>query len=352
MSENLPLTFREWLSEFCDDFKIDVQAEPLVKKLGQWAFRHEKFNVPALRHHIDKGILLNGNFGTGKTEIMRLLQKYLVWLQSPYKYKMEIVWQFGPAYKNEGFHAFNKIQRGNWFFDELALLNQEGQPYLEMSNDFGNKVLIGEQLILIRYNEFKKFGYQTHFTTNLEPDQLKSIYGQRCFSRLVEMCNFIPYTGRDRRLELDRKPTFHINENNYAPADAQVPSEQINIDLKQSLNGMYQQFVATNNFDNIKKSQLRSAFELLKGFNCEVADDQALRLIRFDVEARRAEEVSQMVPISRAERGRIIALKSMYQKNNLDADEDAYVWGLVKIIAVENYFKSLKDQSVERIFDV
>ncbi len=347
---NLPLTFRQWLTEFVPEFKIDKQATEIVTKLGQWAWRSEKFEIPSLGHYVDKGILLCGGVGTGKSEIMRLLGKYVAWLKSPYRFSSEVVWNFSHLYKTEGNYVFKRISRGNWYFDELALTNDDGVPYLEMINDFGNKIFIGEQLILTRYNEFKRSGLQTHFSTNLTPDQLQKIYGPRSFSRLYEMCNFISYTGKDRRLTA--KPTFHNNENNYTPADPQIPTEQINIELKEGFNSQYIQFCATGNFEHMRRAELSSAFELFKSFGVECADDTELHLIRLDVETKRMEDIAKAVPISREEKARLKNLKSMYEKKQLDAEENANVWGMVKIIAVQNYFKTLKSAGAEKIFNV
>jgi hypothetical protein len=350
-NENLPLTFRQWILEYVPTFEIDKQSEPIVKSLGMWAFRANSFNIPSLGQYTDKGLLLSGPVGSGKSEVMRLLQKYVAWLKSPYRFNSEVVWKFAPGYKSEGYHVFNRVLKGNWYFDELALTSQDGIPQVEMVTDYGNKIFVGEYLIMMRYNEFKRYGFQTHFSTNCTPVQLEKIYGKRCFSRLLEMCNFLDYPGRDRRLTV--RPTFHINENNYAPANPQVPSEQINIDLKEGFNSSYINFCMTGNFDHMRKSELISAFDLLKSFGIECAGDKELRMIRLDVETNRKSEVEKMAnPITRDERTRMKQLKSMYAKNQLDAEEEANVWGLTKMIAVQEYFKLKKEEGVEKLFSL
>lgn len=55
-----------------------------------------------------------------------------------------------------------------------------------------------QYVIPFRYAIFPR--WRTFFTTNLTKQQLRDRYGERCWSRLNEMCAFIPVKHEDRRI--------------------------------------------------------------------------------------------------------------------------------------------------------
>ncbi len=56
------------------------------------------------------------------------------------------------------------------------------------SSNFGNKRNVIEEIIFNRYESKMPFWF-THFTTNLNAEQLEQFYGERLRDRLREMCN-------------------------------------------------------------------------------------------------------------------------------------------------------------------
>ena len=69
---------------------------------------------------------------------------------------------------------------------------------------YGNKVNVIEEIILDRYDLFRKHHLITHITTNLDVEDIKEKYGERVLSRMYEMFNFIILGGdknaTDRRM--------------------------------------------------------------------------------------------------------------------------------------------------------
>ena len=63
---------------------------------------------------------------------------------------------------------------------------------------FGNQVNVIGELLQIRYNDRNR--HVTHATSNLDAKALKSKYGERVYSRINEMFNYIHMNGNDRRL--------------------------------------------------------------------------------------------------------------------------------------------------------
>lgn len=136
----------------------------------------------------NKGLLIMGPIGVGKSVLMN---EYLKnknrghWLE-PEDIKEGI--------ETHGFSYFKQFRWDHLTFDDLGV-----EP--KMVNVFGSEFFPGQELIDLRHSVFQRTAGQnrTCFTTNLNRDLLKEAYGERCYSRLVEMCNFIAVTGEDLR---------------------------------------------------------------------------------------------------------------------------------------------------------
>jgi len=66
------------------------------------------------------------------------------------------------------------------------------------SKSFGNTRNVMDDIIFNRYESKIPFHY-THFTTNLDADMIKQIYGERTLDRLCEMCNVLVIEGESFR---------------------------------------------------------------------------------------------------------------------------------------------------------
>lgn len=246
--ENTVLSFREFLGKYFPTYIIDSNNESVVEKFTQWAARDPKFEDKELGHHLDKGILLTGTIGTGKTDLFVMLKYYLnQYLRSKYAFKDSVVWSFTSAFNQKGYESLNNQEHGNMYYDELCLTDDNTNfPEKERAMNYGSKIIVGAEIILLRYNSFKQFGYQTHFTTNADFKDLKRIYGERAYSRLNEMCNFLVLTGEDRRESSDPR----IFKNMNAPVqDKVVPSKELTEkeieENKQMLEKEYATFLQT-----------------------------------------------------------------------------------------------------------
>lgn len=142
---------------------------------------------------LDKGILLYGNLGVGKSmlfEIFHGMGKYL------YKLNNRDFWfpkistgSFVDQYMNslkENSSTFNldAYRRGNLYIDDLGFEKKA----------FNNHELIGE-LLFERYRN----NALTFVTTNLSPKEISGRYGARIGDRLAEMFNIIKWEGESLR---------------------------------------------------------------------------------------------------------------------------------------------------------
>ena len=315
---------------FFPSFQIDEKNTEAIRRLGLWADRNEEFNGLEPGWHIDRGLLLSGPVGVGKDETYRMLRQYLEFLKSPYRFKFRVVWEFARPYMKEGYECFSDEMIGNLYYEELALTDEiTGQPTREIVNHFGTKILIGSEIINFRYNIFKNTGYQTHFSTNLNEDQLEKVYGARCLSRLNEMCNIFFLQGKDRRGLID--PKFKKNLNQPPPPVSQVDlAPQVIAENKRILDCGYAHFIETRGFP----ADIHFYYDALVGFGVQVCTAQELQ-------AYMDESVSDYY-------GDLMILRKSPEEK--EQAKRTFKWKAAREKAVKNYYELLKSQDAKSIF--
>lgn len=177
--------------KYGDQFKIYKEDRKLIYKLLIYAIG----DIESCRKHKidpDKGILLNGPIGSGKTSLMNLI-KYFMPPNRGYMVKpaRQVAFEFDT-------YGFEIIQRHSQYktiycFDDLGV-EQTVQHY-------GNKCNVMAEVLLSRYDLFVGTGIQTHATTNLNAKELENLYGNRVRSRMKKMFNLIAFDAevRDKR---------------------------------------------------------------------------------------------------------------------------------------------------------
>lgn len=173
----------------CAYFSNDPVFESHAKQLGM-----ENISLK-------KGVLLAGNFGTGKTWMMQLFsknQRQVFHIRNA-KYIADAFSTDGEII-SEGFSELikNPINDRDSFFHLHAGLCIDDMGTESVKNHYGNKKNVIGDLIESRY--FKKnTGVYLHATTNLSVTELEKFYGERVTSRMREIFNFIEVIGEDRR---------------------------------------------------------------------------------------------------------------------------------------------------------
>lgn len=163
--------------------------------------------------HPRKGILLMGNPGSGKTLLMNVFQQLIH--NTPQAFKAITCRKLAGNYSEKGIKSFNSLLNSNYYFDDLG---REAQA------DYYGKKEVMHDVICDAYDAWYKSGYQFHFTTNENLDELSKRYGVHCRSRLRQMCNIIGLginrDSKDRRdltmprpiKEITNFPKFFITE--------------------------------------------------------------------------------------------------------------------------------------------
>ncbi|MBQ0769513.1 MAG: ATPase [Bizionia sp.] len=167
---------------FGKNFKVYQEDHELLLKLSSYFIKDyaycAKFGIDP-----DKGLLLSGPVGCGKTTLMMLLPHLI-----PHKKRHTII----PA-RNIVF-GFNAIgyktiedysDSKEYCFDDLGA-EHTGRHYGKDCNVMG-------EILISRYDQFKKKGIKTHCTTNLNAVEIEERYGERVRSRMRELFNLVSF---------------------------------------------------------------------------------------------------------------------------------------------------------------
>lgn len=181
------------------DFIIPEEERGIIFGLLAW-FLQDELVASEMNIDLNKGILLSGPIGCGKTTLFKLMRK----IPSERKNFMMIsTRQVVSEFMQSGFEVLETYSRGslyndnripkNWCFDDLG--TEATSKY------FGNDCNVMGEILLTRYDLFKEKGIITHLTTNLTAGEIESMYGNRLRSRMREMFNLFGYeeTSKDKR---------------------------------------------------------------------------------------------------------------------------------------------------------
>jgi len=167
---------------FGKKFKIHEEDEIIIFKLCIYFIRDydycKKFDID-----INKGVLLSGPVGCGKTSLMTLL-KHIVPHQKPYEVipARNIAFSFN----NLGYSIIEDYGDHNFYcFDDLGV-----EP---TGRHFGKDCNVMGEVLLSRYDLFLKNNIKTHATTNLNAEELEDRYGNRVRSRMRQLFNLVGF---------------------------------------------------------------------------------------------------------------------------------------------------------------
>lgn len=177
--------------KFGSKFKLDLVDKKIIYKLLIYFIRDEE-NCKAHGLDLDKGILLNGPVGCGKTSLMTLM-KYFAY--SNHNFVLKSSRDIAIEFNDVGYPAINKYGKSNkiFCFDDLGIENN--------IKHYGNECNTIAEVILCRYDLRIYEGVVTHATTNLNAEELEKLYGNRVRSRLRSMFNLINFNrdSNDKR---------------------------------------------------------------------------------------------------------------------------------------------------------
>ncbi|MEX0315725.1 MAG: ATPase [Allomuricauda sp.] len=169
---------------FGKKFKIYREDREIIYKLSLYFIR-DKARCSQYGIDIDKGILLSGPVGCGKTSLMKLM-KHLVPHLRPYVVIpcRNIIFSFNHI----GYKTIEDYGNSQFFcFDDLGV-----EP---MGRHFGKDCNVMGEILLSRYDLFLNQQRKTHATTNLNAQELEELYGERVRSRMRQLFNLVAFDG-------------------------------------------------------------------------------------------------------------------------------------------------------------
>lgn len=172
---------------FGKKFKIFEEDQDILFKLCNYYIKDEA-NCKKLDIDINKGILLSGPVGCGKTSLMKLL-RHIVPHYKPYEVIPTRNITF--AFNNIGYTIIeNYGDKLFYCFDDLGV-----EP---TGRHFGKDCNVMGEVLLSRYEFFLQTKIKTHATTNLKAQELEERYGNRVRSRMRQLFNLVAFDSKSR----------------------------------------------------------------------------------------------------------------------------------------------------------
>jgi len=167
---------------FGKKFKIYEEDHKIIFTLCAYFIKDNK-NCNKLNIDLNKGILLSGPVGCGKTSLMKLFRCLVPHLK-PYEVIPTRNIAFG--FNNIGFKTIEEFGNNKFFcFDDLGV-----EP---IGRHFGKDCNVMGEVLLSRYELLLKNKILTHATTNLNAQELEERYGNRVRSRMRQLFNLIAF---------------------------------------------------------------------------------------------------------------------------------------------------------------
>ena len=183
--------FKDYLKQeffFDDDLVQDKETNKVLKTIFSWIIGEYEPN---------KGFILTGSYGTGKSSIMKAAMALIFEM-----YGKSDVYPSGinePKYITSKKMARIFIDAERTKINELiyaGLLGIDDFGYESKEvRSFGTTVFPFEEIIMERYDK-KKIVLAT---TNLKPEQIEKVYGGHVLDRLNQMCFWIEINTQSKR---------------------------------------------------------------------------------------------------------------------------------------------------------
>ena len=185
------------IEHYGNHFKIVETDYPIVYKLIAY-FLKDQPTCNQLNIDLEKGILLTGPIGCGKTTLMNLM-KHLA--QSENKFIVKPCRDISFEFIQDGYQIIHKYSNGKLYHSEPRTYCFDDLGTENNLKYFGNECNVMAEILLSRYDLYITKKLQTHITTNLSANEIEKQYCNRVRSRLRELCNLIAFDNgtKDKR---------------------------------------------------------------------------------------------------------------------------------------------------------
>lgn len=206
---------------YCGTYDVDKTNELIIERIIEYIDCSPAFTGQTKYGILDlnKGLMLIGNPGSGKTTILEVLRVIL--RKTPLGFVKRSTAEITDQFAKDG-PEYLKTLTGNIFFDDLGFEN----PAVH----YGDKRELMKDVIFSRYDQMRYTGAISHFTSMSNPIEIEQKYGKFAWSRLCQMCNiFILGGGTDspdrrktslivERPRFDKMPRLYVTKAEYEEA--------------------------------------------------------------------------------------------------------------------------------------
>ena len=172
---------------FAWDIPKDSELAATIRGLIQYFI-----NDPECPWPLNKGLLIYGLPGAGKTEIMRIMMSFCLMVDSPKKFSWSSMTNVYTLARTDKTYDFMQAATFDRCLDEF--LRHTGNV-----NYFGDQVDINEHLIETRYTRNRNYGQLTHFITNGDTNTVQELLSAPAFDRVRGMCTGVLFPGGSKR---------------------------------------------------------------------------------------------------------------------------------------------------------
>ncbi len=182
----------QWLEQagktlYHSRFRIVEQDLLIIRTLLHYFIRDESA-CKKLGIHLNKGIMLTGPVGCGKTSLLTLM-KYL--LPPKEQYGMNSCREISYNFSQKGYPIIQQYSGIHPFPSKAICFDDLGtESHLKF---YGNDCNVMAEILLSRYDVMMRNRTLTHITTNLTATELEKLYGSRVRSRLRAMVNLLAF---------------------------------------------------------------------------------------------------------------------------------------------------------------
>lgn len=184
--------------KYGEHYELKEEEFEILLKLKIYFAKDVEF-AKKLGINLKKGIFLNGPVGVGKSSLMWLFREVLL---PDYKFLIKPCAEISLDFSQDGAKTIFQYSRNSFIRNSIPRIICFDDFGLEpQTNFFSNKVNVMREIILARYYYFLSHQMISHFTSNLDADDIERIYGKEVRSRLREMCNLISFSQshKDKR---------------------------------------------------------------------------------------------------------------------------------------------------------
>lgn len=178
-------------------FKLHQDDLPTIYKLLIYAIQDHK-TASQLCLDLNKGIMLSGPIGCGKTSLMHLIKPFI---HPKNDYKIKTTRQISFEFAKSGYEVLTQYTQTTKNQNRLTAYCFDDLGAEQQIKHFGNDCNVMAEILITRYEEFISNGSITHITTNLSASEIEKAYGNRVRSRLRQMFNLISFESdtKDKR---------------------------------------------------------------------------------------------------------------------------------------------------------